>query len=76
MFVQVGRLAWKWLLCSWFHRKVWTMTNKGHRVQVPGRCYPRVDIPEGEPGADFWHCSYCHPCGEDLNRFFNIRKGL
>lgn len=38
--------------------------NKGKRVKRSGRCYPRVDIPEGEPGADLWHCSYCHPCGE------------
>lgn len=44
------------------------------RRKVPGRCYPRVDIPEGRPGADFWHCTKCYPCGSELTTLLKLNK--
>lgn len=38
----------KYTWCIWKHNR---------------RCYPRVDIPEGEPGSKSWHCARCFPCG-------------
>jgi hypothetical protein len=51
----------KWLWCSWRH---------GRR-----RCYPRVDIPEGEPGSEHWHCEECHPCGEVFDIIERLTNG-
>ncbi len=37
------------------------------------RCYPEV-WGRGLKGP--WHCSNCHPCGEDLEDLFvNLRQG-
>lgn len=49
---------WKWLWCSWRHRK--------------HRCYPTVWGPEqakemGIPyRPNYWHCWKCHHCNEDI----------
>lgn len=48
--VKAGMFLWKWLYCSWIHRK--------------HRCHPCVNIPKGEPGSNYWHCAECHTCGE------------
>lgn len=57
--VKSGMFLWKWLYCSWRH----------HR----DKCYSRVDIPEGEPGANSWHCAKCHPCGEGFDLILGYR---
>lgn len=58
--VKFGMFLWKWLYCSWRHRR-------------DDKCYPRVDIPEGEPGANYWHCTKCHPCGEGFDLALGYR---
>lgn len=39
-------------------------------VKVSGRCYPRCDVPEGQPGSDEWHCTVCTSCLGSLASFF------
>lgn len=67
--MRLARWIWKWAWCSWRHGKTSAMNYKiGKMVMVSGRCYPRVDIPDGAPGADEWHCIECHPCSEGLRK--------
>lgn len=59
LVVQVAmKFLWKWLWCSWLHRK--------------HRCYPTVWGAEQakEMGIPYrpneWHCHWCHTCGEGI----------
>lgn len=57
--IFIEAFLWKWLWCSWAHRR--------------HRCYATVWGPEGaaKMGIPYrpneWHCCKCHPCGEWLD---------
>lgn len=56
----------KWLYCSWAHKLVWFQLNALGNYKwkkVSGRCYPHV-----WHECRTWHCSECHPCGEEIDR--------
>lgn len=56
------RFLWKWIFCSWSQRR--------------HRCYPTVWGPAQAREMDipyqpnFWHCTKCHPCGEEIDKLF------
>ncbi len=60
------RFIYKWIWCSWMHRKF--------------RRYPTVWGPKQakEMGIPYrpnaWHCYKCHPCSEGFGKLLNTEK--
>jgi hypothetical protein len=69
MKLVLCKIKWFIKLRIWQKIKKYTWCIWKHNTQTDdGRCYPRIDIPEGEPGSEYWHCAKCFPCGIAFDR--------
>lgn len=57
---MILKFIWKWLYCSWVHRK--------------HHCFPvvwdrEISYDLGiKHDPNYWHCRKCHPCNEGLDK--------